>query len=235
MNHARDEATTKKRADIDKHHRSTDINCICSLIAIMDDNVDTEVLLALLSSLLDSPVADHTVLLDALVGCNGDVECAANLLNAGPSTFPRIRPDPSPKKRKRAKGLEQWIQRSPKKESSSSNDAGSSKRVRRRSLSVEATVNEDHPTAKKRYPELEGSSKVASSRSVSAPSRTSPMKVKPLSKDEFLSVLRPPNSSESKAAPLKHLPLTLSTPQLVAKHTPCTIRTSILPPELACR
>ena len=200
----------------------------------MDDNADTDVLLALLSSLLNKPVTDQSALLDALVECNGDVDRAANLLNAGPSGCSRAHQDGKPKKRKRAKGLEQWIQRSPRKESITSN-AGSSKRTRRRSLSADNARDDSHFVDDTNNTDVESSSKVTSSRTVSASSRTSPIKVKPLSKDEFLSVLRPPNSTESKTGPLRHPPLTLSTPQLVFKHTPCTIHTSILPPELACR
>ncbi|KAF7311557.1 GRF zinc finger family protein [Mycena kentingensis (nom. inval.)] len=35
--------------------------------------------------------------------------------------------------------------------------------------------------------------------------------------------------------PTKYSPLLLPTPEMVAKHTPCTLHNSILPPELACR
>ncbi|KZT28478.1 hypothetical protein NEOLEDRAFT_1058500 [Neolentinus lepideus HHB14362 ss-1] len=48
-----------------------------------------------------------------------------------------------------------------------------------------------------------------------------------------MTVLRPPPS------PIKEVPrsppLTLSNPDMVASHTPCTLHTSVLPPELACR
>ncbi|KAH8106757.1 hypothetical protein BXZ70DRAFT_997706 [Cristinia sonorae] len=52
-----------------------------------------------------------------------------------------------------------------------------------------------------------------------------------------MSILRPPNSSDNigRHAPPKHPPLTLSTPEMIAKHVPCTMHTSVLPPELACR
>ncbi|KIP08154.1 hypothetical protein PHLGIDRAFT_104724 [Phlebiopsis gigantea 11061_1 CR5-6] len=51
-----------------------------------------------------------------------------------------------------------------------------------------------------------------------------------------MSLLRPPNSAESKGqGPPKSPPLTLTTPAMVAKNTPCTMHLSILPPELATR
>ncbi|KZV75760.1 hypothetical protein PENSPDRAFT_673654 [Peniophora sp. CONT] len=43
--------------------------------------------------------------------------------------------------------------------------------------------------------------------------------------------LRPPSSTSNN--PQRHPPLTLSTPALVAQHTPCTLHPSILPPKLA--
>ncbi|KAI0647212.1 hypothetical protein C8Q79DRAFT_908529 [Trametes meyenii] len=53
-----------------------------------------------------------------------------------------------------------------------------------------------------------------------------------------MALLRPPNSSDgtnSKSQVPRLPPLTLSTPELVFAHTPCTLHHSILPPELACR
>lgn len=50
---------------------------------------------------------------------------------------------------------------------------------------------------------------------------------------DLMSVLRQPPSPQTSFPKL--LPLTLSTPVLVAKHTPCTQHLSVLPSELACR
>lgn len=50
---------------------------------------------------------------------------------------------------------------------------------------------------------------------------------------DLMTILRPPPSSEKKGPP-KFAPLMLSSPALVAEHTPCTLHHSILPPELAC-
>ncbi|KAJ6618363.1 hypothetical protein B0H10DRAFT_2378016 [Mycena sp. CBHHK59/15] len=48
-----------------------------------------------------------------------------------------------------------------------------------------------------------------------------------------MTVLRQPPSPQKVVAKLS--PMTLSTPALVAEHTPCTLHVSVLPPELACR
>ncbi|KAI6019682.1 hypothetical protein F5J12DRAFT_812499 [Pisolithus orientalis] len=49
----------------------------------------------------------------------------------------------------------------------------------------------------------------------------------------LMQVLRSPPTSKSSVSRLP--PLTLSNPSMVAEHTPCTLHTSILPPELACK
>ncbi|EPQ58372.1 hypothetical protein GLOTRDRAFT_36273 [Gloeophyllum trabeum ATCC 11539] len=49
-----------------------------------------------------------------------------------------------------------------------------------------------------------------------------------------MTVLRPP-PSPAKDTPRRLPPLTLANPDMVAKHTPCTLHLSVLPPELACR
>lgn len=49
---------------------------------------------------------------------------------------------------------------------------------------------------------------------------------------DLMSVLRPPPPSKRSAPRLP--PLTLSSPAMVAQHTPCTLHLSALPPELAC-
>ncbi|EMD38356.1 hypothetical protein CERSUDRAFT_49567 [Gelatoporia subvermispora B] len=52
-------------------------------------------------------------------------------------------------------------------------------------------------------------------------------------------ILRPDHASEErekvKETPPRFPPLTLATPTLIAQHTPCTLHTSVLPAELACR
>ncbi|EKM55474.1 uncharacterized protein PHACADRAFT_184269 [Phanerochaete carnosa HHB-10118-sp] len=71
---------------------------------------------------------------------------------------------------------------------------------------------------------------------MSSPSNSPSKKPKTVTNDEFMALLRLPNSSDSKpSGPPKFPPLTLTTPDMVAKHTPCTMHLSVLPPELACR
>ena len=50
----------------------------------------------------------------------------------------------------------------------------------------------------------------------------------------LMSVLRQPPSN-APSTPSRFPPLTLSTPSLVAKHTPCTLHLSVLSQELACK
>lgn len=51
----------------------------------------------------------------------------------------------------------------------------------------------------------------------------------------LMSILRQPHSDARSILPSRLPSLTLSTPALVAEHTPCTLHLSVLPPELACR
>jgi len=69
----------------------------------MSTDEDTETLLALLSSLLTSPLNDQSLLLDALVESGGNVQQAALLINAKAQG----------KKRKRPNNLHEWLKHSP--------------------------------------------------------------------------------------------------------------------------
>lgn len=51
----------------------------------------------------------------------------------------------------------------------------------------------------------------------------------------LMSVLRQPPSGDGPSNPSRLPTLTLPTPDLVAKHTPCTLHLSVLPQELACK
>ncbi|RDB21303.1 Alpha-ketoglutarate-dependent dioxygenase alkB 3 [Hypsizygus marmoreus] len=68
----------------------------------MDDNHDTDTLLALVSSLLIIAPPDAVVMLDALIECNGDVAATAQLLNQAANS----------RKRKRT-NLDSWLLKSP--------------------------------------------------------------------------------------------------------------------------
>ena len=181
---------------------------------------DTDVLLAMLSSLLNKSIHDQSILLNALVESDGDVERAAALLNSSSGSknaSESLRS--SGTKRKRKAGLDGWL------------CSGTSEKPK--------TSRPRHEVA----PEDASSSSVSSVRhqepsaseaqvSPSSPSK----KLKAVTQEEFMSLLRPPNSAEPKGqGPPKTPPLTLTTPAMVAKNTPCTMHLSILPPELATR
>ncbi|KDQ60676.1 hypothetical protein JAAARDRAFT_124251, partial [Jaapia argillacea MUCL 33604] len=70
---------------------------------------DTDVLLVMLQSLLTVPVPSQSVLLDALVESNGDVNAAASFINSRKSSVaPRSRFSPE-KKRNRPSDLDDWL------------------------------------------------------------------------------------------------------------------------------
>ncbi|KAJ7168238.1 hypothetical protein C8R43DRAFT_1060491 [Mycena crocata] len=89
------------------------------------------------------------------------------------------------------------------------------------------------PTVKKCKEDLKESTERPPDLSIASTSRptTSHHETKPVT--DLMSVLRQPPKTERVAPKLP--PLMLSTPTLVAEHTPCTLHPSILPPELACR
>lgn len=169
-----------------------------------DAEQDTEILLAILSSLVVPPIPSQDVLLDALVNCKGDVEAAAKDLRCSASTDQK-----SFNLRKRAAQgrLDGWLDVSslgsvtPKKRKSAMSRGG---------LTSESTSSKDM--------DLEAVE--------TRPCLSTPL---PIPRDTSSSdlVTVPPLS--------RLLPLTLSDPGLVKKHTPCTMHLRVLPPELACR
>ena len=192
---------------------------------------DTEILLALLSSLLDNPSDDSALLLDALVQADGDVEQAAEALkkrgngdSKEHSTQKYFDKSTTGVKRKRKQGLEGWLIPPGRTRSRSATPPSSKKKpsTRRDPSPTRISPNKLHNSSDF----VEGSSRNAS-----------PVKpVKPVSQTEFMSMLRP-SSSKGSPKPLlpKYAPLTLATPELVSKHVPCTMHLSVLPVELACR
>lgn len=197
---------------------------------------DTEVLLAIVSSLLCNPVDDQTLLLDALVRANGNVEDAVRLLddNQNATRTDAIRTGSKVgDKRKRPGGLDGWLLSASEK-SGNEVDASSSPAKKPRSRTSTTA-----PAARNLCPNAAPEETIAEFVEGNSNPPMSPVKVKPVSQSEFLSLFRPPaaNSAESppKPSPPKFPPLTLTTPELVAKHTPCTMHLSVLPPELACR
>ena len=146
-------------------------------------NDDTEILIALVSSLLPQYTYAQDVILDALIQSNGDVETAVEVLQSK-----------TPTKKRNHSSLDSWLNRPAKK----------------------ISMRRDSPTPPKSIIQPYTSTTVASS-SVN-----------------FMSVLRQP-PSDAPPTPSRLPSLTLSTPALVAKHTPCTLHVSVLPQELACK
>ena len=181
---------------------------------------DTEILLALLSSLLSVPVDDHSTLLNALVESDGNVERAAALLNSRVSAN---RPSSTNGlKRKRNTRLDSWL-----------STQSTSNTPKTRTKHETTPDNILPPSPSKRHVSTPPSSDPPEDQ---VPSTSSPRKVKAVTQQEFMCLLRPPNSTEPKTqGPPKFPPLTLTTPAMIAKHTPCTMHLSILPPELASR
>ena len=181
---------------------------------------DTETLLVMLSSLLPESHQnlDHKSLLEALLECEGSVEEAAAKLISQPSSSSAAgssRPS-TKKKRKRRAGLDDWLQKHP------STPKPPSKRVnsgdggtRTRSMSVPADDHQ-HPSPSSSSLKVKGSGK-------------------PESSGNALARLNPPSASAVSEAPTQLPPLTLGTPEMVSKHTACTLHPQVLPPELAIR
>lgn len=209
--------------------------------------MDTEILLAMLVSLLDpAPVPDQATLLDALAQCDGNVEEAAKRLID--KSVPRV----AGQKRKRAAGLDEWFGGSPSKAKA----RGPSKNGSKPPSSSYANADDqradtDNSNAPKKPPLTDlrdesperrplassSTSGTAGESSTASPRAkpTSSSKRRDVTNGELLSLLRPPNSKETGKKPAQLPPLTLGTPSLVEEHTPCTSHPSVLPPELACR
>ena len=191
-----------------------------------DADLDTETLLALLSSLLHPSEFEHPVLLDALVKSQGDVQAAARSLRSQ-----------SPcKKRKVSQntGLHGWLK--------SGDKSGPSPPQDRLLSSASVAHGLDQSTRKRKRafsPTISGTdvSRGGESSSSSMSPRKPSSKTKAVTNTEFMALFRPPNSSDSPSKPqiTRYPPLTLVSPEHVAQHAPCTLHNSILPQELACR
>lgn len=182
-------------------------------------------MLALLSSMINDTSLSQEALLGALADAGGRVERAAKALNSRQEQSGST----SHNKRKRAHDLDGWIT--------------NEKRPGATSPRKLATVPESKPDGSliSGYTPLapicidsdsdaeqgaQGGGPLVSSANTdqSSVGRT---------KVPLMTVLKQAPTS-TKSAP-KLVPRTLGTPELVAKHTPCTLHLSILPPELACR
>ncbi|CCA72374.1 hypothetical protein PIIN_06308 [Serendipita indica DSM 11827] len=184
----------------------------------MDDGHDTEMLLAMLSSMMEGPVPSQEVLLQALVDADGDISVAAAALKV------TQKKQASTSANKRKRGLEGWIvsKRKPAEAKiGSSTPSGSSLHTHKDMGVVPSDSEEDSGAAE--------SVKFAKGEDGDA----KPSKARQGPPVSLMSVLKQAPSSPTR--PPKLVPRTLGTPALVAQHTPCTMHLSVLPPELACR
>ena len=178
---------------------------------------DTETLLVMLSSLLPEShqSVDQEALLEALLECEGNVEeAAANLTSLSSSRTAGSSSSLTRNKRKRHAGLDGWLQKHPSPTSKRVNSGDDNPRAR--SMSVPADDRGQHPSAPGTSLKVKGSGK-------------------PNSTGNALAGLKPPSKSAIPEAPMQLPPLTLGTPEMVAKHTACTLHPQVLPPELAIR
>lgn len=177
----------------------------------MDEAIDTETLLAILSSLVYDTEISQSVLLNALIASNGDVEAAAIALKSRTTASnSALRPIIEPSivsasrgaKRKRSAGLDAWLKGS-----------------RCESPSFR---HEDSPPRLRAF-----SHKFSPIKSTSSSSTSSSQK--PVV--DLMTVLK--DTSSANTGPARMPPLTLGSPALVSQHTPCTLHYRVLPIELA--
>ncbi|KAG9019637.1 hypothetical protein FRB90_011983 [Tulasnella sp. 427] len=205
-----------------------------------DAQLDTDTLLAMLQSLLAGLEVSQDELLEALLDSDGDVEVAAALLkgegSSTPSKTKANRAKDATRKRKRTASLTNWLQKPPStqklpRNKESTAGASQSKPPSKKPKVVDVSDSENDAIVQ---PESKEAAVRAAPDASPTPNRvhpSTPGSSKPLRM--ITDVLRPPEPS--KPALPKLPPLTLGTAALVAQHTPCTLHSSILPPELACR
>lgn len=170
---------------------------------------DTETLLAILASLLDPPLPEQHVLLDALVLSNGAADLAAESLRKKHGSRSGSNSSQVVKKRSTTGVLDDWF---------SPSIAGSSQPHKKSKISLPREKASCGRTTSP-IPSVH--------RSQSKP----PVPLKPLV--PLTELLRPPPPTSPIIPRLA--PLMLSNPAMVEKHTPCTLHLSVLPQELACR
>ena len=178
---------------------------------------DTETLLVMLSSLLPESHQniDQASLLEALLECEGNVEEAAAKLTAfSSSRAAGSSSSLTSNKRKRHAGLDGWLQSPPSATSKRVNSGG--KGTRARSTSVPADNRLQRLSPPTTSLKVKGSGK-------------------PNSTGNALARLKPPSTPAAPQVPKQLPPLTLGTPEMVSKHTTCTLHPQALPPELAIR
>jgi hypothetical protein len=183
-----------------------------SHLTMQKENEDTETLLALLASLLDTPIEDTLILLNALADSSGDVYRAAHSLN---------------KKRGKTREHELDSPRASKRQKQHSTGSLSNWLVKPSTSKIVAADTEEEVIEINEV--TESPRKVPKREAQSSPSPTKKPTV------NLMTVLRQAPSTISAPTPIRLPPLTLSTPELVATHLPCTFHSSVLPPKLALK
>ena len=172
----------------------------------MSEAQDTDLLIGIVSSLLDRKV-DTDAILDALTRCNGDAPSAAELLNSGSgsSTDNTSKSRQPGKGKKRGRGLQDWL------------EGGSSRKFVRREVESSSSTGSS--------PTLQPNTTRGDNASPNSTAKANGL--------DLMTVLRQP--PPPKKTVTQKPPLMLSTPAMIAEHAPCTLHLSVLPPELASK
>lgn len=177
---------------------------------------DTDTLLAIVSSLLPDHSYDQETLLTTLLDCEGDVDRTVQRLSTRVQAGSSSRSSGVKATKRKSAGLDDWLG----------------------AKSPDTSAEQDKPLKRVRSAQSprKGEETLPSDESVvvneSSPN-ASPRKQ--VTKEEFMAAFHRPTNSKVKPPHMKKVPLTLATPELIKRHTPCTMHLSILPPELACR
>lgn len=185
---------------------------------------DTDVLLAMLQSIIGEDLPQDA-LLEALMNADGDVQRAANALRGEGSSSSHVsnivRPSNTSARKRGATALDDWLT------PSAAVDKHIQKKPRSKAHKLaESTTHQDGGAA------IIVADEEDEGRPIPRPEPTRTPK-KP--KINLMDILKQPPASPRSTAASKLAPMTLGTPALIAKHTPTTLHTTVLPPELACR
>lgn len=198
----------------------------CHTLTMNEQPEETELLLALLSSMIADSSLSHEILLGALADAGGDVEEAAKALNGTQQpggSKPQF-------KRKRKHGLDGWITN--KKRPGITSPARELVAPRDSRLGESSVSGYTAKTPICVDSGSEGDDDTTNNGRLVSPSKTK-VSDETHARVSLMTILKQA-PTRTKIAP-KVLPRTLATPTLVAQYTPCTLHASILPPELACR
>ena len=204
----------------------------CHTYEMDEQPEETELILALLCSTIENPSISHEVLLGALADAGGNVQKAAEALNAGQQ--PNSSKPPS--KRKRDNGLDKWImnKKRPRDATPARQLDGEASSSARPHQTFTPGFAPDEPICIESDDES-GEDTTNLGSLVSSPSAHTKSSDKSHVQAPTVPLMAVLKQAPTLARVPRLLPRTLGTPALVAQYTPCTLHASILPPELACR